>query len=102
VALSHAARELLAEFEGEAIGFVFAGPRGGALTGLDGAMRGICRKLSIERLTPHDLRRSFGSLVTALGHGRQAMDRLLNHKSTSVGAIYDRYSYEREDRCRSA
>jgi len=35
--------------------------------------------------------------VTALAHGREAMDRILNHKSHGVGAIYDRYSYATED-----
>jgi integrase len=60
-------------------------------------MRNICHKLRIERATPHDLRRTFGSTVTALGFGRDAMDRILNHKSGGVSAIYDRYSYESED-----
>jgi integrase len=97
VPLSAPARALIAEFEGEGSGYVFASPRGGALDGLDVAMRNICHKLRIERATPHDLRRTFGSTVTALGFGRGAMDRILNHKSRSVGAIYDRYSYESED-----
>ena len=97
VALSTPARALIAEFEGEGSGYVFASPRGGALDGLDVAMRNICRKLRIERATPQDLRRTFGSSVTALGFGRHAMVRILNHKSRGVGAIYDRYSYESED-----
>ena len=91
------AKALLAELEGESIGYVFATVNGNALSGLDIAMRNICRKLGIERITPHDLRRSFGSTVTALAHGREAMDRILNHKSHGVGAIYDRYSYATED-----
>jgi len=95
--ISQPAKALLAELEGESIGYVFATVNGNALSGLDIAMRNICRKLGIERITPHDLRRSFGSTVTALAHGREAMDRILNHKSHGVGAIYDRYSYATED-----
>jgi len=83
--------------EGETSGYMFASSRGSALDGLDVAMRNICRKLGIERATPHDLRRTFGSTVTALGFGRDAMDRILNHKSHGVSAIYDRYSYATED-----
>jgi integrase len=60
-------------------------------------MRNICRKLGIERATPHDLRRTFGSTVTALGFGRDAMDRILNHKSRSVATVYDRHGYGQED-----
>jgi hypothetical protein len=37
-------------------------------------------------------------LVTRLGFGRAAMDRLLNHADHSVGSIYDRYNYASEDR----
>ena len=97
VPLSAPARALVAKFEGEGSGYVFANARGGALDGLDVTMRNICHKLRIERATPHDLRRTFGSTVTALGFGRDAMDRILNHKSGGVSAIYDRYSYESED-----
>jgi integrase len=50
------------------------------------------------KITPHDLRRSFGTLVARFGFGRQAMDRLLNHADRSVGSIYDRHGYETEDR----
>jgi integrase len=95
--ISQPAKMLLAELEGESIGYVFATVNGNAVSNLDETMRTICRKLNIERVTPHDLRRTFGSTVTALAHGREAMDRILNHKSHSVGAIYDRYSYESED-----
>jgi integrase len=82
---------------GDATGYVFPGARGGPLSKLDDAMRAICTKLDVERATPHDLRRTFGSLVTAGGHGRQAMDRILNHADSSVGSIYDRHSYAATD-----
>jgi integrase len=97
VPLSKPARELIAEFEGESTGYLFGSAGGGALDGLDTAMRIICRKLNIERATPHDLRRTFGSTVTALGFGRDAMDRILNHRSRNIASVYDRHGYSRED-----
>src|SRR5262249_39652659 len=65
--------------EGARVGFVLAGPRGGPVRGLDAAMRTICRKLQIERATPHDLRRTHGTTIAALGFGRDAMNRVQNH-----------------------
>jgi integrase len=61
------------------------------------AMRKICTALGVARCTPHDLRRSHGSTVTALGFGRPAMDRIQNHRSNTVTDVYDRYSYSVED-----
>ena len=44
-------------------------------------MRDICARLGVrEKVTPHDLRRTFCSKVTALGFGRDAMNRITNHK----------------------
>jgi integrase len=78
------------------IGFVFAGPRGGPVSHLDGAMRDICVKLGIERATPHDLRRTHGSTITALGFGRDAMNRIQNHREGGIADVYDRHHYEGE------
>ena len=79
-----------------ATGFVFAGARSRAIHGLDGAMRGICAKLGIERATPHDLRRTHGSTITALGFGRDAMNRIQNHREGGITDVYDRHHYEAE------
>jgi integrase len=79
-------------------GFVFAGPRGSKVANLDETMRAISKKLGIEPVRPHDLRRTFGSMVTGCGFGRQAMDRILNHADHSTGSVYDRHSYAQEDR----
>ena len=79
-------------------GYVFARPIGKAVQRLDAAMRDVCSTLQMEKATPHDLRRSFGSLVTGLGFGRQSMDRILNHADHTVGSIYDRHGYAAEDR----
>jgi integrase len=82
-----------------ATGYVFASPRGGPCAKLDDGMRQICAKLGVERATPHDLRRTFGSLVTGSGHGRDAMNRILNHSTDDkVGDVYDRHGYADEDK----
>jgi integrase len=90
------ASELLTEFAGEDTGYVFATVNGNAVGELDGAMRDICRKLNIERATPHDLRRTHGSTITKLGFGRDAMNRIQNHKEGGIADVYDRHSYENE------
>jgi integrase len=62
-------------------------------------MRAICFELGInEKVTPHDLRRSFCSKVTALGFGRDAMNRISNHREGGVTDIYDRYKYAEENK----
>src|SRR5262249_61172270 len=68
-------REILAELDdGATAGFVFAG----ANKRLDGAMRAVCSQLGVERATPHDLRRTHGSTITALAFGRDAMNHVHN------------------------
>jgi integrase len=64
----------------------------------DGEMRDICAKLKVERATPHDLRRTFSSKVTALGFGRDAMNRVTNHKEGGIADVYDRHRYADENR----
>ena len=98
VFLSAPARAIVRELtDGEApCGFVFGCV--GPVTNLDAAMRAICAGLDVaDKVTPHDLRRTFGSTVTGLGLGRQCMDRLLNHADHSIGSVYDRHQYRRED-----
>jgi len=88
-------REILAKLDdGATAGFVFAG----ANKRLDGAMRAICSELGVERVTPHDLRRTHGSTITALGFGRDAMNRIQNHIEGGIGTVYDRYRYSDENK----
>ena len=95
--ISKPAKALIAELEWRGLsGYVLTSARG-YVRDLDGAMRTICSKLKIERATPHDLRRTFGSTVTAFAFGRDAMDRVLNHKSKSISTVYDRHGYAAED-----
>jgi integrase len=95
--LPKAAQALLAELADDAsTGFVFQGARGRPARGLDAAMRAICAKLGVERATPHDLRRTHGSTITALGFGRDAMNRIQNHKEGGIASVYDRHGYAEE------
>ena len=95
--LPEPARALIADGNGST-GFVFASPRGGPISKLDDAMRSICKTLGVERATPHDLRRTQGSTVTALGFGRDAMNRIQNHKEGGIADVYDRHRYEAESK----
>ena len=61
-------------------------------------MRAICRKFRIDRATPHDLRRTHGTTIAALGFGRDAMNRIQNHKEGGIRSIYDRHSYADENK----
>jgi integrase len=95
-----AARDVIAELtdDGTTTGFVFAGPRGRPVDGLDAAMRAACAKLKVERATPHDLRRTHGSTITALGFGREAMNRIQNHREGGIADVYDRHEYAEENK----
>jgi integrase len=88
--LSKPAKELLAEIDGK--GSVFGGVR------LDDAMRDICAELKVnEKATPHDLRRTFSTFVTRLGFGREALNRVTNHREGGIADIYDRHEYGPEN-----
>jgi integrase len=63
------------------------------------SMRDICSKLGVnEKVTPHGLRRTFCSRVTALGFGREAMNRVTNHKEGGIADVYDRHKYAEENK----
>jgi integrase len=62
-------------------------------------MRDICARLGVqEKVTPHDLRRTFCSKLTALGFGRDAMNRLTNHREGGIADVYDRHRYQEENK----
>lgn len=46
--------------------------------------------------TPHDLRRTAASHMSALGTSRTVLKKILNHTDNNVTAIYDRHTYEKE------
>ena len=61
-------------------------------------MKKLWRRRGVEKIGPHDLRRTFATIVARLGFDRQAISRLLNHADHSVTAIYDRHHYGDADR----
>jgi integrase len=94
--LSGPVRELLGDLSGT--GYVFKSPRGPVRT-LDEPMRALCAKLGItDAARPHDLRRTFSTKVTALGFGRDALNRVTNHKEGGIASVYDRHGYADENK----
>jgi integrase len=85
---------LLAELDAKSAGFVWQR----AVGGLDEAMRKVCTYLGVERATPHDLRRTHGSAITRLGYGRDAMNRIQNHREGGIASVYDRHGYAEENK----
>lgn len=105
VPLSPLALDLLKQAKELAAGsvWVFPSPRhNGAApmgaTAADHAMRKALPVMGLADLTPHDLRRTAASHMTALGIPRLIVAKILNHTDRSVTAIYDRHSYDPEKR----
>jgi integrase len=81
-------------------GLLFTTSRGNPIAHLDATLRQICDALGVEeKLTPHDLRRTFSTVVTRLGFGREAMNRVTNHKEGGIADVYDRHKYADENKC---
>jgi hypothetical protein len=60
-------------------------------------MRDVCKELGVPRATPHDLRRTHGTTITKLGFGRDAMNRIQNHREGGIAGVYDRHQYATEN-----
>ena len=67
--------------------------------------RAVSRALSknlglvgVENVTPHDLRRSAATFMSALRVERFIVSRVLNHTDSTVTGIYDQYEYLDEKR----
>ena len=54
--------------------------------------------LKLSDLTPHDLRRTAASQMTAMGISRLTVSKILNHAENGITAVYDRHSYDDEKR----
>jgi integrase len=54
--------------------------------------------LGLPHFTPHDLRRTAASLMTASGVPRLHVEKVLNHTIDDVAEIYDRHDYAAEKR----
>ncbi len=92
------AQKLIALIDDEATtGFVLHGRR--PINQLDTAMRDVCTALNVrDGVRPHDLRRTHGSTITRLGFGREAMNRVQNHKEGGIASVYDRHQYSEENK----
>jgi integrase len=103
VPLSPLAMETLNELE-ELTGssrWLFPSPRDGqhiAETSVDHAVRENAEHFEVDHFTPHDLRRTAASMMTASGIQRMTVSKILNHVESSVTAVYDRHSYDNEKR----
>jgi integrase len=99
--LPKAVHDIIADVGGDATtGFVFTtGSRGNPVGKLADAMCDICAEIGVEdNVTPHDLRRTFSTWVTKMGFGRDAMNRVTNHKEGGIADVYDRHEYEAENK----
>jgi integrase len=103
VPLSHLAKALLTKIQTKSNGsdFIFASSRKNRQIteqAVDHAVRRNRVKLGIEDFTPHDLRRTAASQMTASGIPRLVVSKILNHAEKGVTAVYDRHSYDEEKR----
>jgi integrase len=97
--LPQAVQDLIAGLNAEPTGFVFTHDGSHPIQKLSEAMQSICKRLGVEqRTTPHDLRRTFGTRITGLGFGREAMNRVQNHKEGGIADVYDRHEYQEENK----
>lgn len=57
------------------------------------------KALGTEPFTPHDIRRTAATHMTAMGISRLVVSKILNHAdNNSVTSVYDRHSYDQEKR----
>lgn len=96
--LPQTVQDIIAELGSEPTGFVFTNDSKQAIKRLADAMQGICKRLGVERATPHDLRRTHGTTITGLGFGREAMNRVQNHREGGIADVYDRHEYAEENK----
>ena len=80
--------------------YVFAGRSSDkpmASSSLASAMRNsIAEMEDVNPATPHDLRRTAGTLMAEAGVPRLVISKVLNHAEGGVTAIYDRHGYDNE------
>jgi len=56
----------------------------------------VTNKIVMESWTPHDLRRTAATNLSALGYTDEVIDAVLNHVKKGVVAIYNRHKYDLE------
>jgi integrase len=65
---------------------------------LSHAVRDNAEHFGIAHFTPHDLRRTAASFMTKLGIPRLHVEKVLNHSTGDIAAVYDRHDYLPEKR----
>jgi integrase len=65
---------------------------------IDHALHKALSGMGLANITPHDLRRTAASNMTALGINRLVVSKILNHVEKGVTAVYDRHGYDAEKR----
>lgn len=89
------------ELFGTKSGFIFESPKKKKnncsieVNAISKAVRKNRDHFSIERWTPHDLRRTAATLIASLGHSK-FVDKVLNHQTSTVTRKYDKYEYDAE------
>ena len=81
--------------------YVFPNRNGTGAIGLDVVTRAVRRnegKFSLDRFTPHDLRRTAASHMASIGTPRLHIGKILNHVEPGITSVYDRHSYDQEKR----
>ena len=90
-------QDIIAELGDGATRFRVRRPRGRPISELDGAMRDLrqarSRKGHAARSAPHH-----GTTITGLGFGRDAMNRIQNHREGGIASVYDRHQYADENK----
>ncbi|MEL6300284.1 MAG: integrase family protein [Pseudomonadota bacterium] len=68
-----------------------------SLTGTQSWLRRWCDRNDIApRFTPHDLRRTYKTRLAGLRIAREVRDRMVNHASRGLEAVYNQYDWEAE------
>lgn len=102
VPISPLANTLLKEIIGRSgeSEWIFPGRKGGHLAAnyVTARLWDRVDQFDVPKFTAHDLRRTAASHMTALGHSQFNVSKVLNHTESTVTAVYDRYSYDKEKR----
>ena len=56
------------------------------------------RRIKLDNVTPHDLRRTASSMMASIGVLRLVISKVLNHSESGITRPYDRHAYDDEKR----
>ena len=93
-AAAEAARSLLGDGTS---GFAFAGPNGRPVDKIEGRCRQSASTWALIAPRRTTCRRTHGTMITKLSFGRDAMNRIQNHREGGIASVYDRHGYAEEN-----